>query len=217
MSKMEERYSAISKGLEEIKEASASSTMSAAGPHGKFGDKEDDDKMDKKASASYDMIKNMSAAIFNAAREKDSGKRMAAIEEALGSEVVTKMASLEDAVNEQNKTIRRQNAELARPRIDFLSKTYEAAGADRARMKTMNASWNEMGLDELDEEVQRVNLLRNSYGMEQPSPVRAARLPIDSSGTSDRSYMMREASAPEAEDDDTNMHELFMKPLAEMR
>ncbi len=246
IARMEEQYNTIASDIASLKgetrEASDSQLVSAAGKHG-FGkdkDKNDDDNdMNKKASESYSMIKKMAAAVFTAAKEKDEDKRVAAIEEALRSEVTTKMAALEAAVNDQSKVIVRQNMELARPRIDFLSEAYGNAGADQKRLATMRASWSEMDLDSLDEEVSRVEMLQNNYGAAgRPSvgdPVRAARSAASASAGSrqpDREPIDNTAvSGPQsfgsggsfgsfsasAAKNDTAAHDLFMTPLRELR
>ena len=165
--KMSETVSNLATDFGEVKKSmeasSKSRTFSATGMH----DKDRDKKMEKEASTAHAMIAQMSEAIFKAAAEKDEGKRMEAIQQVMGSDDITrKVASLESAVQDQQVIIKAQNLELSRPRVEFLEKAFEEAGAPHDRISTMRASWEQMPLDALDEEIERVQILQSNaiYG-----------------------------------------------------
>ena len=166
VSKMGEQVSKIANEIGDVKkavEASAnnSTTIKAMGLNDK--DKKDGKKMEKDASATREMITKMSESIFAAAAESDPDKRMAAIQDALGGDTITrKVASLEAAIASQSHTIAVQNAELSRPRVEFLEKAYGESGAGEEQVATLKASWEKMPIDTLDEEISKVRLLQSN-------------------------------------------------------
>lgn len=133
-------------------------------------------------------ISTLVSAVLQAAREDDPEKREAAIKAAMfhgkdDKEAGTlrddkkedeRSAALERTVKQQGEVIQAQQAEIAKPRLEYLSAAYEAIGAPDEMRKAKHEAWASMSLKELDAEVASVRMFAEAASVNAPNAAPAS-------------------------------------------
>ena len=153
-------------------------------------EKENKDAMDEKDKENKNAVKTamdeekknhdarmakLSAAILKAMDEKDEDKRKEAIKQAMEDDKKENMAQ-DDKDKKNNEaqykddeekkalkaTVTYLEAQINKPKIDYLSKIYTAAKVDEKTLKEYEADWNKMGAKQLDAAIEKVKPLIES-------------------------------------------------------